>query len=150
MTDKFAFIRCPNCKRDNRVSIEENKQGHYQCGNCHSYLMFYGKKDQSFILPIFLSFFLGISGYIGYKHYTDEERQPQIFLESKWTARQTENFKSACKHQSVLSYRNWSSGKIADYCDCAATILSAYDVSFLEDHELSPKLKKQIIDRCRT
>lgn len=66
--EKYAYIRCPECGRDNRLIIDSRKTGLYQCGGCQSHLMFYGEEKQHKCKIGFGAALLGLPiAFIGYK-----------------------------------------------------------------------------------
>lgn len=45
--EKYAYIRCPECGRNNRLIIDSQKTGRYQCGDCQSrHVLWYRKTTQ--------------------------------------------------------------------------------------------------------
>lgn len=87
--EKYAFIRCKACGRDNRLKISAEKTGHYQCGKCQAYLMFYGTEKRAKYKKWICGALIGIPViFLGYKAVTDE---------NSWTNDNIQKFEKACE-----------------------------------------------------
>ena len=122
MTDleKYAYIHCNQCRTDNRLRIDIQKTGHYQCGQCKSYLMFYGIEKQSkYKNWIWALIIAAPIAFIGYQNYPNE---------NEWTKKKVQNFEKACESRSAQA-TTWSSGEIESYCQCVTEKLTHHKYS---------------------
>lgn len=116
-SEKYVFVRCKKCQRDNKVRIDNDKSGHYQCGKCQEYLMFYGTKQnffsRSWIWAIAISLPLG---YLGHSHFPDS---------NGWTERKASIIQDACI-QHYTRKRDITSVEIGPQCECLISELKRY------------------------
>ncbi len=117
-SEKFGFVHCHQCGKENRLNIDPDQSGHYQCGHCSEYLMYYGVQPKTkskywvwalcLVIPI---------GYLGYTNLPDE---------NNWTPKNIQKFEKTCKAQ-LIQKTNWTIADIEDHCQCLTDNLIKYD-----------------------
>jgi DNA-directed RNA polymerase subunit RPC12/RpoP len=116
--EKYAYLRCSECGKDNRLMINARKTGHYQCGQCKSHLMFYGTEKQVKYKNWIWAVLIGIPvALIGYKNFPDE---------NNWTQRKILTFEKACEEK-LVQKSLWSSERIENYCECLTQGLTKHE-----------------------
>jgi hypothetical protein len=116
--EKYAFIHCKECGRDNRLRIDTDKAGHYQCGSCKAHLMFYGTQKQANYKNWIWGALIGLPIiFIGYKAVVDD---------SSWTQKNIQKFEKACEAK-MFQTTNLSVSETEKYCDCIINKIVQYD-----------------------
>lgn len=116
--EKYAYIRCRECGRDNRLMIDTQKTGHYQCGSCNSHLMFYGTEKQSKYKNWIWAAIIGIPFvFISYKSIPDN---------NSWTEKNIQKFEKACEAK-IFQTSNLSLVETEQYCECVINKLMQND-----------------------
>lgn len=116
--EKYAYIRCSQCECDNKLIIDTKKTGHYRCGQCQSYLMFYGTEKQSKYKNWIWAALIGLPvAFIGYKSVADN---------NSWTDKNIQKFEKACEAR-VFQTSNLSLTETEQYCGCVIKKLVEID-----------------------
>jgi hypothetical protein len=116
--EKYAYIQCRECGRDNRLMIDAQKMGHYQCGSCQSHLMFYGTKKQASYKNWVWAALIGFPTiFIGYKVVSDDY---------SWTQKNIQKFEKACEAK-IFQTSNLSLLDTEKYCECVVSKLIQND-----------------------
>lgn len=119
--EKYAYIRCRECGRDNRLMIDTQKTGHYQCGSCNSHLMFYGTEKQSKYKNWIWAAIIGIPfAFIGYQNYPDE---------NNWTNKKIQTYEKVCKSKYAQD-TIWPSKRIESHCECIVKRITRYKYEY--------------------
>jgi hypothetical protein len=115
---KYAYIQCRQCGRDNRLIIDIVKAGHYQCGSCNAHLMFYGTEKQASYKNWIWGALIGLPVVlIGYK---------VILNDHSWTQKNIQKFEKACESK-IFQTTNLSVSETEQYCDCVINNIIKYD-----------------------
>ncbi|AVH49782.1 MULTISPECIES: hypothetical protein [Acinetobacter] len=116
--EKYAYIRCPKCGRDNRLIIDSRKTGLYQCGGCQSHLMFYGTEKQHKYKNWIWATLIGLPvAFMGYKSLVDN---------NSWTDKNIQKFEKACEAR-IFQTSNLSLLETEQYCECVINKLIQID-----------------------